>query len=179
MAQVRTAHTKPRTPAPSGHADIGGVAAGSTRQVLFADAPGGYAVGAGECAEDCMDEGASELPLAARGSVRGPGAASGQATTAVSDNTKKRKPYTALHHKLLENVLLSSAVRARMLDARTMCWMSKKCRWNGYRSFARVHPTSLLYMVRTGLCMLGKSFPITCLRSCLIRNLQTATASGC
>ena len=40
MAQVRTAHTKPRTPAPSGRADIGSVAAGSTRQVLFADEPG-------------------------------------------------------------------------------------------------------------------------------------------
>ena len=40
MAQVRSAHTKPRTPAPSGRADIGSVAAGSTRQVLFADEPG-------------------------------------------------------------------------------------------------------------------------------------------
>ena len=40
LSQARSAHTKPRTPAPSGHADIGGVAAGSTRQVLFADEPG-------------------------------------------------------------------------------------------------------------------------------------------
>ena len=40
LAQVRSAHTKPRTPAPSGRADIGSVAAGSTRQVLFADEPG-------------------------------------------------------------------------------------------------------------------------------------------
>jgi len=99
------------------------VAAGSTRQVLFADAPGGYAVGAGECAEDCMDEGASELPLAARGSVRGPGAASGQATTAASDNTKKRKPYTALHHKLLD-LLCPALQRSACKDARcSHFWM--------------------------------------------------------
>ena len=34
LAQVRSAHTKPRTPAPSGHADIGGVEAGSGRCCL-------------------------------------------------------------------------------------------------------------------------------------------------
>jgi hypothetical protein len=119
LSQVRSAHTKPPTPAPSEHSDTGGVAAGRTRQVLFADEPRVYAVGCGAGAEDSMDESACELPGGARDGVRGPSATSGQATPAASDNTKKRKSYTTLHHKVLE--LLCPALLHRSVCKDTRC----------------------------------------------------------
>ena len=78
-------------PATSGHADTGGLSAGRTQQVLFADKPGVHAVGCGGGAEESMEEGASESSGAARDSVQGPGATSGQSTQAAADNTRKGK----------------------------------------------------------------------------------------
>ena len=72
---MRSAPPNPRTPAPSGHANINKVVVGSIQQVLFADGPRLHAAmcGGAHSVEVSMDEGANKSSGADCVSVRGSG----------------------------------------------------------------------------------------------------------